>query len=74
MDMGGQAAAEGWGARASVQRLRQRLLVRHLPDVGHHVGVGAAGLLGYQRHLASAQALVRPVSYTHMTLPTICSV
>eukprot|EP00969_Alexandrium_andersonii_P254997 11272728-Alexandrium_andersonii.AAC.1 len=42
--------------------------------VGHHRALGERAEDRLQLELLEGLALVVPVSYTHLTLPTICSV
>ena len=50
--------------------IRSFSLLKAMNPSGAHVG----GLVGFMRSLGFLTRTIEPVSYTHLTLPTICSV
>ena len=57
-----------------VRRHRRHHVIQRHDDVGAYVVLDVHRFLGRQEHLLPVHRALEPVSYTHLTLPTIYSV
>ena len=72
------ALASNTPSAANIRRyaeiVRERAILRRLAEVGTEIADSAFNTMGKEAHTILDEAESKAVSYTHLTLPTICSV